>query len=398
MIKKIFSSATVLAVSLALSSIFQIALLISLSYFYGVSIVGQYALALSITAPLFVLIYQSYRNYIISNIDDLIFSIEDLTKYRILISIFFFFFVCILSFLSDNFLIIFVFFFKFMEGLSELIISFLAKDKKIIDGAKIYFMRVGLCSIFFLGGIYLDLDIYKLFLLLGSAYLIAYILYDIHVFKIRIREVISFSQKDIVNMVYLWGKVKFLVLSSILGALLFNISRYALGIKDNSLLGEFTIISSVSLGINVIAIALGQTIQPWLVLSEKNKFYKILLLSLVIFLIVLCTIFLFIFFFYDFFIKLTNLNISMYNFFLINFLFVPLYFGQVLSFCNMALKQYKVTFYVNCIGLVVSLILVYPLIEFYGSIGVGINFFIIGLIQIVGYSWAIFLHFWRCNE
>lgn len=391
MFKRIFSEAFLFTIALSLYSIYQFVIILVLSNNYSVLTVGDYSFAISVLTPIFIFAYQSYRTYIVTG--EYNFSMEDFIRYRIIIcSVILVIGISIIFFINNS-MFFYVLLFKIIEGISDLIIASLLKDKEVKKSANIYLFRTLLTTIFLICAIIFDFSIDWLFIGIVFFYFFSLLFYDFRIVSFKLINIVSFDIKDIFNIFLLWKSVKVLVFSAFLGALLFNIPKYFLSNISIELLGEFTLISSLSIALNLIAASIGQGIQPWLVQFKNNnkKFIQILVLSLFILILAILGVFLLSYLFFNEINYILNKKFEIYDFFVVNMLFIPLYLGQLFSFANLALNKYKVVFYINFVSVFSSILLCSFIFNIYnGLIAISIVYGIIGLIQILGYSMSIY--------
>lgn len=391
MIKYLISSTSILTFGLSLYSIFNFLIIFFITKNYGFEVVGSYSLALSIITPLYIFIYQSYRTYIVTyeNID---YNLYDFYSARLILSSFFILPVFILSFYIDNYFLLVVFFIKFIEGLSDISYSFYNKNKKI------YFIgySTAIKSFIALFLMYFCINFFSLyccFLILIIFYFLFFIFYDSNIsFFTQTLKKIKDLKGNFKNIYEIYGRMKFMIYSALIAGLVYHIPKYYLGAISSEELGVFTIVTSLSIGINLVAISMGQVIQPYV--KEMNLIKTVIVIFLMIFilLIVLSILFLIVSCFYnDIFIDYLKLEVNLHDFLLFNLLFLSIYIGQILSFVASSYKKYNGIFFINFSSVMFLLISSGFFINYFGGVfGVSLLFMFVGLIQIVGYSLIIY--------
>lgn len=391
MIKYLISSTSILTFGLSLYSIFNFLIIFFITKNYGFEVVGSYSLALSIITPLYIFIYQSYRTYIVTyeNID---YNLYDFYSARLILSSFFILPVFILSFYIDNYFLLVVFFIKFIEGLSDISYSFYNKNKKI------YFIgySTAIKSFIALFLMYFCINFFSLyccFLILIIFYFLFFIFYDSNIsFFTQTLKKIKDLKGNFKNIYEIYGRMKFMIYSALIAGLVYHIPKYYLGAISSEELGVFTIVTSLSIGINLVAISMGQVIQPYV--KEMNLIKTVIVIFLMIFilLIVLSILFLIVSCFYnDIFIDYLKLEVNLHDFLLFNLLFLSIYIGQILSFVASSYKKYNGIFFINFSSVMFLLISSGFFINYFGGVfGVSLLFMFVGLIQIVGYTLIIY--------
>lgn len=387
----IFSKSFFLTLSTALIAVYQFCLTIFISRQQGVEALGSYSYAIAILNPLFLLLYQSYRVHIVTDIKE-IYSPNDFFNNRLFLTVIFLPIVILLSLYFQNAFFILIFFIKSIEGFVDLIIAYQNKNKDIINSAKINFFYAMLNFLVLIFAFVIDLSIYYLLMIIILFMLIKLFLYDFRFLDKGLNFKKDYKQ-TFGKIVNIWQEVRSLVFAGFVGGLVYNIPKYFFGdnVKD---LGVFTAVTAFSLGFNLIAATLGQSIQPWLVSyykTDRRKFLLISISSLVILTLLLLIFLVIIIPFYDIYSKqLFKIDFSFNDFIKVNLLFLPLYIGQLLSFMNTAVRQYKSIFIINVISLIMAVISGFITFKITDSIyAAAIVYFLIGIIQMVGYVYSL---------
>lgn len=392
-----------LTFSLALYALCQWLILAYLSRQWGVELAGDYSYSLAILTPVFLLAYQSYRTVIVTDSYSKG-NIESYLRLRLIVT-----FVCFLgsiiylfftTALHEKLIFIFVFMIKVLEGTVDLIYAYLQKNKDMKIQAKLLISRciLGIAA-FILGSLFFE-KYEGSFVILLIFWMVFIVLVELKEISINFKLVFKGSLTDDLYRFIDILKITYpLVLSSIIGALLYNIPRYSLVYNYNTeMLGYFSIITSFSIGLNLLCASLGQSSLPWLVVAKKSvKKFSIISFLLIFVVLVSSILISSITYFYGELILKLIFKISYNNkiFFNMMLLLTPLYIGQILSFISNSLLLFKTSLYVNLFGLFIAAILAIPLVKEYQILGAGYLMAVIGLIQIIGYGYSILKYFYK---
>ena len=192
-------------------------------------------------------------------------------------------------------------------------------------------------------------SLYCCFLILIIFYFLFFIFYDSNIsFFTQTLKKIKDLKGNFKNIYEIYGRMKFMIYSALIAGLVYHIPKYYLGAISSEELGVFTIVTSLSIGINLVAISMGQVIQPYV--KEMNLIKTVIVIFLMIFilLIVLSILFLIVSCFYnDIFIDYLKLEVNLHDFLLFNLLFLSIYIGQILSFVASSYKKYNGIFFIN---------------------------------------------------
>lgn len=394
---RLYSQSLILTLSASILAILQLLIVIFLTNTYDLKTVGSYTFALSIITPLSILLYQSYRTYIITN-KTLTYNDSDFISNRLTVFILLSPVVIVIYLITNNPLVFFIYFLKGIDGFTDITNAFLNRNKELFKVSKINLFKSLNGFVVIAIAYILKINVEYFFVLLISSYTLQFFLYESKFLKGRFLSDKPFV--DLVkNIIDLWKILKSLVIAGFIAALVYYIPKYFLGMIDLDGLGLFTVVTSISLGFNIIAASLGQSVQPWLVDSfhEPNikKFLTIVLSSaviLVVFIVItllLCTLF------YDYIVEyIFNTNFPLKDFLIINLLFSTLYIGQLMSFVNLAIQKFRFVLLLNILSLVVLGIITYPLILIFGGIyGTTYSFMVLGILQTVGYTYSVITTF-----
>ena len=389
--------------SLALYSVCQWLILAYISRKWGVGLAGEYSYSLAILTPVFLLAYQSYRTVIVTDSYPEG-TIESYLRLRLIVT-----FICFLGSItylflttafSEKFIFIFIFLIKAIEGVVDLVYAFLQKNKDMKIQAGLLVSRCILGIIAFVLGSLFFKDYKGSFVILLIFWLLFIALVELKSFPINFKSVFKGSlQNDTVDFINILKITYPLVLSSLVGAVLYNIPRYSLVYNYNTeILGYFSILTSFSIGVNLLCASLGQASLPWLVASKASvkKFFTISFILISIVLISSFVLSVTTYFFGNIILSLIfRINYDNEIFFIIMLLLIPLYVGQILSFISNSLILFKTSLYVNLSGLFVVGILAVPLVKKYEMLGAGYLMAIMGIIQIIGYGYSILNYFYK---
>lgn len=369
---------------------------------WGVAITGEYAFALSVMTPLFLLIYQSYRTIIITN-DDKSESVTEYFRFRLFINIF----VGILFaafFLIDPFeysqtrygILIAIFLIKTAEGFSDLSYAVLQKRKDgRLQAASITLKCIAGFFMFWIFALIFQ-DFIAACLGVAISWFAVFLIFDKKNMGIKFYYQDFLPKKNDLDLMYEKFKLAApLIFASVAGVLIYNVPRYAidhqLGVEE---LGYYSILTSFSIAINLACATMGQAIMPWLVSAKKNKiqFYKISLMAVgACSLISLCAVWVAWYFGNE----VLNLFFGIDDpvrdrqFLYLMILMCPLYIGQILSFINNSIGYFNSTFYITLfLGFFVGFSSNY-FVAGYQLYGAGIIMAFMGIIQIIGYSLSI---------
>lgn len=369
---------------------------------WGVSISGEYAFALSVMTPLFLLIYQSYRTIIITN-DDENESEKIYFRFRLLINIFVFalfsafFLVDPFEYSQARYGILFaIFLIKTAEGFSDLSYGVLQKRKDgRLQAASIILRCITGFFMFWIFALIFE-DFIMACLGVAISWFAVFLVFDKKNMGIKFYFQDLLPKKNDFHLMYEKFKIAApLIFASVAGALIYNVPRYAidhqLGVEE---LGYYSILTSFSIAINLACAAMGQAIMPWLVSAKKNRnqFYKISIMAVgTCFLMSLCTILIA----WCFGNEVLNLffgiddSVRDKQFLYLMILMSPLYIGQILSFINNSIGYFNSTFYITlALGVFVGFSTNY-FVGGYQLYGAGVIMAFIGVIQIIGYSLSI---------
>ncbi len=386
-----FSSTSALIFGLGLYSFFNFLVIFFIGKEYGLVELGKYSLALSIITPLYIFIFQSYRTYIVTY-ENIKYSQYDFYSSRIILSSIFIIPILLLSLYINNYFLIIIFFVKFIEGLSDISYSFYNKNKKI------YFIgySTAIKSFIALFLMYFCINFFSLyccFLILIIFYFLFFIFYDSNIsFFTQTLKKIKDLKGNFKNIYEIYGRMKFMIYSALIAGLVYHIPKYYLGAISSEELGVFTIVTSLSVGINLVAISMGQVIQPYVKEMNLNKILIIIFLMILILLVVLMALFFLVSKFYNYvFIDYLKLNFTLKDFLLCNLLFLSIYIGQILSFVASSYKKYRGIFFINFFSVIFLIIFSGIFINYFGGVFGGcLLFMCVGLIQILGYSIIIY--------
>ncbi|HPQ95331.1 MAG: hypothetical protein KDI44_07250 [Thiothrix sp.] len=192
-----------------------------------------------------------------------------------------------------------------------------------------------------------------------------------------------------------------LALASALGSVVFNLPRYAVEYLEGvEALGVFAAVSSFVMFINLLCIALGQTLLPRLaaLFAARNLsgFLKLLGVAGLVVLGADGLLLLLIGTRGDWLLTLTfgpALAAYRHECLLVSLLASPLYLGQLLSFGNMAVQRFRHTLWLTLLAGTLSLLLAGPVLEVYGLIGGGMMMAVVGLVQVTGFLSGILQQF-----
>lgn len=386
-----FSSTSTLLLGLSLYSFFNFLVIFFIGKEYGLMELGEYSLALSIITPLYIFIFQSYRTYIVTY-ENIKYNKYDFYSARLILSLIFLIPVSFLSLYINNYFLIIVFFIKFVEGLSDISYSFYNRNKKVyfIGFSNAIKSCIAILIMYFCVGFF---NIYYCFLILIIFYFLFFIFFDSDFsFFIKIYKNFTDLKINFKNIYEIYGNMKFMIYSALIAGLVYHIPKYYLGAVSSEELGIFTIVTSLSIGINLVAISMGQVIQPYVKEMSFNKILMIIFLMILMLLVVLVILFLLVSEFYNYiFIDYLKLNLTIKEFLLCNLLFLSIYIGQILSFVASSYKKYNGIFFINFSSVIFLIIFSGLFINYFGGVfGASLLFMCVGLIQIFGYSIIIY--------
>lgn len=364
---------------------------------------GEYSYSMAVLTPVFLLAYQSYRTVIVTDSYENG-TIESYFRLRLIAT-----FICFLgaviyltftASISEKLIFIFVFLIKSIEGVVDLIYAFLQKNKDMKIQAKLLVSRCILGVMAFIFGSLFFNDYKGSFVVLLVFWLLFVALVEVKCVPINLKLVFKrLTRHDVIDFIGVLKVSYPLVLSSIVGAVLYNIPRYSLVYSYNAeILGYFSILTSFSVGVNLLCASLGQASLPWLVASKASiKKFSIISFALISIVLISSLVFSGISYFYGQVIlsKIFRITYSNEVFFNIMLLLTPLYVGQILSFISNSLALFRVSLYVNLVGLVVVSALALPLINKYEVLGAGYLMAVMGVVQALGYSYSIIYYFYR---
>ena len=192
-----------------------------------------------------------------------------------------------------------------------------------------------------------------------------------------------------------------LALASTLGAVIFNLPRYVIGaVHGDYILGIFAALTSFIMLQNLLCIALGQTLLPRLsalhLANNLPGFLRLLLIAMVITVVISLMLVAAISVFGTEILTLTfGPELAEYNaeFLRITLLAIPLLMGQVISYANMAVKQFSNTLWVSIASGLASLLMAWPVINHFGILGGGLIMAVVGCTQIIGFMFSILSQF-----
>lgn len=402
---KIVRDVVFLTAANALMALAQWMLLAFISYKWGVSHAGEYSFALSVLAPAFLFVYQSYRTLIITD-HGLDVGLLDYFRLRVILTFFilllfvvfgFAFFGAIdrqrLGYLGVVFLL------KAVEGLFDLAYAALHRDKKGYVQAISIVLRCFIGFIGFAAGVLIFQNFIAAFFCLGLSWYIVFHFYD----NRRLVPAFSWDKMvpkggDIELIIKIFSRASPLIFSSFVGAIIFSAPRYSvdyvLGVEE---LGYFSLLTSFSIAINLLCASLGQAILPWLVSAyAEGAIRKFLMVLAFAILISVCASVFSVVVALLFGERVLDVFFSIQDeertrqFVLLMLLFLPIYVGQVLSFANTAVRRFKSTFIITIVSLAAVIFLSIPLIDRYRIIGAGMVFAVLGLTQIFGFGVSVF--------
>ncbi|MEZ5450960.1 MAG: lipopolysaccharide biosynthesis protein [Thiolinea sp.] len=378
-----------------LSSIAQWLLLVYLGRVHGVAVLGQYIWALSLLAPLFMLAALSLRNLIATQA----YPQCDFGHYLGL------------RLLSLSLLLPALLLYSTLSGHHHDLYAFLpllALLKSVEACSDLYYGRMqqqgqawlqGLSQVLrFGGGIILFAlgaawgGLYAGFLLLLGGWLLVLLGFDrqraqaasIRPALIRDRNTLHAVLKSALP----------LALSSAVGAFVINLPRYALGYSaGDEVLGQFAALTSFTMLLNLIGIALGQSMLSPLSRAfqqhDGRSFLKILGTALALILLTTVVLLVLIGYFGRLLLELTfgplmaDLDQQLWW---ITLLALPLLPGQIMSYGNMAVRHFSQTFRISLLSAACGTLLSLPLVSIGGIYGAAALFTLSGLIQIAGFG------------
>lgn len=379
---------------------------------WGIGISGEYAFALSVMTPLFLLIYQSYRTIMITKEDGENHEQDkEYFRFRFIINficaVFLFVLIVINPFGYDDRryeIMLVIFLIKSIEGFSDLSYGVFQKRKngKLQSISIIFRCLLGFFVFWGLSTVFKDFIISCLGVALS--WFVVFTFFDKKKMNIDFMVKDLFPQKKDFLRIYKNFKIAMpLIFSSFAGALVYNSPRYSidqnLGVNE---LGYYSILTSFSVAVNLGCAAMGQALMPWLVSVRKNKktFYKISGFA-VAFCMVISLLIIFASWLYGHEILVLLFGVSdpirERQFLWLMILMIPLYLGQILSFVNNSTGYFKSTFYITLLLIIFVFIATDHFIVEYHLYGAGLIMSFIGSIQVIGYSIGIWYGLERAN-
>lgn len=401
-IKNIANSTSLLLAGNLLNAMYLWLVTSVLARQFGINLLGQYTLALSIITPFFCFIYFGFKTLLVTDVS-LKYNASKLFKIKHLLS---FVFISILVVFYNIFysqeiskdIFYLLLFFKILDTYYDFFVGMnYRNDNPRKHGATLLVRSISFIILFIIGAFVLNsYRVSFVLVIVSSAALLYY--FDIRTSKINFKFNKVLLEK--IEVKELFKRSFPIVASAFVGSVLVNIPNYYIAyFYDSKQVGFYSIFYSFNTLINIILISLGQ-----LYLRKISKYYHDCLFSKINYMVVK-VIFIIIglsFIAYlttlligDFILQMLFGNDALYYAKLFPYLFlfsIPIYLGQFLSYVATGVNQLYSLIFSSCICLILSLLSGYIFIPIHPIWGSYINYLIVGLTQSV-----IFLMFIRSS-
>lgn len=390
-IRRINSSASLLLTGNLLSAIYFWVVTSILARQFGINLLGQYTLALSIITPFFCFVYFGFRTLLVTDVN-IRYDASRLFKIKHLLSFVFITFLIVFynifyskEISKDIFYLLLLF--KLLDTYYDFFVGMNYRNDDARKHGKTLLIRSILFIILFIIGSFV-LKSYRISFVLvaiSSAILLYY--FDIRRSKINFKVNKVFLEKNETKELF---KRSFpIVASAFVGSVLVNVPNYYIAyFYDSEQVGFYSIFYAFNTLINIVLISLGQ-----IYLRKISQYYEKLLFSEINSIVVKITFLIIGFSIFaslitllvgDLILKILFGNDALYYAKLFPYLFlfsIPIYLGQFLSYVATGVNQLYSLIVSSCVCLVLSLLCGYIFIPIHPIWGSYINYLIIGLIQ-----------------
>lgn len=390
-IKRINSSASLLLAGNLLSAIYFWVVTSILARQFGIALLGQYTLALSIITPFFCFIYFGFRTLLVTDVN-VKYDASRLFKIKHLLSLIFITFLIVFynifyskEISKDIFYLLLLF--KILDTYYDFFIGMnYRNDNARKHGSTLLIRSILFIILFIIGSFILESYRISFVLVIISSSVLLYI-FDIRYSKINFKFNKVLLEKNETKELF---KRSFpIVASAFVGSVLVNVPNYYIAyFYDSKQVGFYSIFYAFNTLINIVLISLGQ-----IYLRKISQYYEKLFFNEINSIVVKVVFFIIGFSILaslvtlltgDFILKMLFGNDALYYAKLFPYLFlfsIPIYLGQFLSYVATGVNQLYSLIISSSVCLLLSLACGYIFIPIHPIWGSYINYLIVGLIQ-----------------